>query len=805
MQYQSSPAYSQYIGSYQQYPQASSIYLPTNNHLVHHQSYQHQPLPVSERVVYHKFNNLVQLPPPVQPSQKVFYPTNNIVSWHPLDAKIQNQNQNDFYSNSQQSPYNIQQQNQFQYEQSKQYQSQQFKNEKKSQVQQKLESSKSSKISIKDNLDDTPKFATNKLAQMIKKSQQIGGINITDQLIGEELEENSQQQKNDDKYENKNLDESESSEVYDSEEFEEDEEYEDSQSEQQFQNSLFYIQNSQDFNRKNNNLLYGQNLAGLRNDKITDDNRFETLHKFEKINKQHANLFGNDFKEDLQMKDIFGDNTLYIDNFNLSKTSGTVPSFIWKRTKNNISQNFLRDEDEFQSNDGDDNEDYQNRNMLWEARYQKIQEQDYMVSYVNNIFNRKSNYLKLGLFYKQAVIKYQFDRSKEIVYYMYSYDEYSIKKKKSEMTQDQQGNNDDLEIKIDTLQDIDQDDEDEDENDMLEFSKLSSSQKQNKDQLQVAEQSKSKSRDHNSSKQVNSTQKSVVFNQLNKSKILNNSQIASSNLRSKVLTTTTYNKQDLKSQIKDQYDFSKSNFLRDYEKTHFGQSIMEGNEGDEQGSRDMNKSQLSQERSNSNNTSQYSDNFSKLYKSRPANQRKKVVEDKTDDLSKIKNKKNKYKLWEKNAVSEDLFLDQVRDSTIEAVKRARNMEQAIVEKTSIFEHHAASLLNQHLSQLRKVSKEQKKYLYLKVREIIQCIYDEYRDIINFESNNTYVMLVCDKKDNDRILGLHYYGYQGKRYFEKYFDQFVTYGKTRKEFEEKRYQAFLLNKQDESYCRQHFLS
>ncbi|EWS72880.1 hypothetical protein TTHERM_001109849 (macronuclear) [Tetrahymena thermophila SB210] len=801
MQYQNSPTYSQYIGSYQQTPYVSPIYQRGNHLLSTYQSCQYRPLPVEQRVVYNNFNPQVQLPPPVQPSQKVFYPTNNIVSWHPLEAKIQNENS--IYQNYYQDPYIIQQQNQFQQDQNKQYYNQQFSNEKNTLVKQKIESSKSSKISIKDNLDDTPKFATNKLAQMIKKSKQIGGINITDQLIGDELIEKSQKQQEDAKSENYNNNNDDSDSNESEEEYEDDQEYEDSQSEKLFQSSLFNIQNSQGFNRKGNNYLYGSNLAGLRNDKITDYNRFETLNKFEKINKQHANLFANDFKEDLQMKDIFGDNTLYIDNFNLSKTSGTVPSFIWHRTRNNISQNILREEEELSSNNGDDNDDYEHKNMLWEARYQKIHEHDYMVSYANNIFNRKSNYLKLGLFYKQALIKYQFDRSKEIVYYMYSYDEYSIKKKKSEMTQDQQGINEDIEIKINTLEDIDQDDEDEQQNNMQELSILNSSQKQNKDLLQVTQLSKSKSGDHDSSKQGNQTQKSVVFNQQNKSRILNNSQLASSNLKSKVLTTTTYNKQDLKSQIKDQYDFSKSNFLRDYEKTHFGQSIME--EGDEQESKSMNKSQLSLERTNSNNTSQYSDNYSKLYKSRPASQRKKVVEKKSDDLSKIKNKKNKYRLWEKNAVSEDKFLDQVRDSTIEAVKRARNMEQAIVEKTSIFEHHAASLLNQHLSQLRKVSKEQKKELYLKVRDIIQCIYDEYRDIINFESNNTYVMLVCDKKDNDRILGLHYYGYQGKRYFEKYFDQFVTFSKTRKEFEEKRYQAFLLNKQDESYCKQHFLN
>lgn len=48
------------------------------------------------------------------------------------------------------------------------------------------------------------------------------------------------------------------------------------------------------------------------------------------------------------------------------------------------------------------------------------------------------------------------------------------------------------------------------------------------------------------------------------------------------------------------------------------------------------------------------------------------------------------------------------------------------------------------------------------------------------------MLVCDEKDDNKILGIHYHGYQGKKYFEKYFDEFVTYKKTKKEFEKKRY-------------------
>lgn len=51
-----------------------------------------------------------------------------------------------------------------------------------------------------------------------------------------------------------------------------------------------------------------------------------------------------------------------------------------------------------------------------------------------------------------------------------------------------------------------------------------------------------------------------------------------------------------------------------------------------------------------------SDNYSKLFKAKPAKERKKVITKKDDDLSKIK-KHNKFLLWEKNAVSEDAFLD----------------------------------------------------------------------------------------------------------------------------------------------------
>jgi len=47
----------------------------------------------------------------------------------------------------------------------------------------------------------------------------------------------------------------------------------------------------------------------------------------------------------------------------------------------------------------------------------------------------------------------------------------------------------------------------------------------------------------------------------------------------------------------------------------------------------------------------------KLFKSKPAMQRKNVIEKKQDDLSKIKSRHNKFELWEKNAVSEDAFLD----------------------------------------------------------------------------------------------------------------------------------------------------
>lgn len=71
-------------------------------------------------------------------------------------------------------------------------------------------------------------------------------------------------------------------------------------------------------------------------------------------------------------------------------------------------------------------------------RYHKIGELDYLVSHFDNIFSRKSNYLRCGLFYKQAMIKYQHDRKREIVYYMYSYDEYSMKKKQSDVLNDKQ-------------------------------------------------------------------------------------------------------------------------------------------------------------------------------------------------------------------------------------------------------------------------------------------------------------------------------------------------------------------------------
>lgn len=181
-----------------------------------------------------------------------------------------------------------------------------------------------------------------------------------------------------------------------------------------------------------------------------------------------------------------------------------------------------------------------------------------------------------------------------------------------------------------------------------------------------------------------------------------------------------------------------------------------------------------------------------------------MIQKKEDDMSNLKNKHNKYKLWEKNAVSEDAFIDQVRDATIEAVKRSRNLEEIIVEKNSVFEHHAASLLNEHLFQLRNISHEEKAELYRLVKECIQCIYDEYREIISFENKNTFVMLVCDRKSQDKILGLHYHGYQSRKYFDTYFDKYVSFSKKRAEFETERFQATLLDDTDTKKCLRYFL-
>lgn len=46
------------------------------------------------------------------------------------------------------------------------------------------------------------------------------------------------------------------------------------------------------------------------------------------------------------------------------------------------------------------------RNKLWDVRFNKLDEADYLVYSSHNMFARKSNYLRLGLFYKQAFIKY---------------------------------------------------------------------------------------------------------------------------------------------------------------------------------------------------------------------------------------------------------------------------------------------------------------------------------------------------------------------------------------------------------------
>ena len=60
------------------------------------------------------------------------------------------------------------------------------------------------------------------------------------------------------------------------------------------------------------------------------------------------------------MKDIFGNNTIQINQFNLSKNNKSAPSFLWNKTNELI-------EDESFNQD----EDYDKR-KLWEVRYHKI-------------------------------------------------------------------------------------------------------------------------------------------------------------------------------------------------------------------------------------------------------------------------------------------------------------------------------------------------------------------------------------------------------------------------------------------------
>lgn len=134
------------------------------------------------------------------------------------------------------------------------------------------------------------------------------------------------------------------------------------------------------------------------------------------------------------MKDIFGDTNKRIKRYNEAKLSKLIPSLTEGRKSEGEHDETTS---HFQQDDEDEYEDeidlQRKHHLLWNVRYKMIGEEDYLVSSKNNMFSRRSNYLRLGMFYKQACIKYEFDKSKEIVYYMYSYDEYSVRKTKQEM------------------------------------------------------------------------------------------------------------------------------------------------------------------------------------------------------------------------------------------------------------------------------------------------------------------------------------------------------------------------------------